>query len=94
MDPEFALRRSAKLENRRYCDPLALTYQAQRMPEAIRLKVGQVTPSQQEIYKEFSSNISGFKPTTTDDLIVGFESGKQAVAGPPVSGTGVRQAPG
>ncbi len=88
LEPEFTLRRSAKMENRRYCDPVSLTYQAQRMPEPIRLKVGMVTPGQQEIYKEFSCNISGFKPTTTDDLIVGFESGKPAVTGPTVTGTG------
>ena len=37
---EFDLRRIARSEGRRYCDPVVLTYQAERMPEQIRLKVG------------------------------------------------------
>ena len=44
LDHEFQLRRSARLENRRYCDPNTLTYHAERMPEAIRLNLGSVTP--------------------------------------------------
>lgn len=36
---EFDLRRIARSEGRRYCDPVVLTYQAERMPEQIRLKV-------------------------------------------------------
>ena len=38
---EFELRKHARQEGRRYCDPVVLTYQAERMPEQIRLKVGQ-----------------------------------------------------
>jgi len=37
---EFELRKHARQEGRRYCDPVVLTYQAERMPEQIRLKVG------------------------------------------------------
>ena len=36
---EIELRKHARNENRRYCDPVVLTYQAERMPEQIRLKV-------------------------------------------------------
>lgn len=36
---EFDVRRHARSEGRRYCDPMILTYQAERMPEQIRLKV-------------------------------------------------------
>ena len=36
---EFELRKLARAESRRYCDPVCLTYQAERMPEQIRLKV-------------------------------------------------------
>ena len=36
---EYELRKHARTENRRYCDPFVLTYQAERMPEQIRLKV-------------------------------------------------------
>ncbi|MEQ2171039.1 hypothetical protein GOODEAATRI_006568, partial [Goodea atripinnis] len=35
---EFELRKHARQEGRRYCDPVVLTYQAERMPEQIRLK--------------------------------------------------------
>ena len=36
---EFELRKLARNEGRRYCNPVALTYQAERMPEQIRLNV-------------------------------------------------------
>lgn len=39
---EFELRKHARQEGRRYCDPVVLTYQAERMPEQIRLKVSSV----------------------------------------------------
>ena len=36
---EFELRKLARSEGRRYCNPVVLTYQAERMPEQIRLNV-------------------------------------------------------
>ena len=36
---EFELRKQARSEGRRYCNTSALTYQAERMPEQIRLNV-------------------------------------------------------
>lgn len=48
--------------SRRYCDAIALTYQAERMPEQIRLKVGGVTAQQMAVYEEFARNIPGFLP--------------------------------
>ncbi|KAJ8302562.1 hypothetical protein KUTeg_018958 [Tegillarca granosa] len=60
---EFELRKHARSEGRRYCDPVVLTYQAERMPEQIRLKVGGVTQSQISVYEEFAHNIPGFLPT-------------------------------
>lgn len=36
---EFELRKQARSEGRRYCNTGALTYQAERMPEQIRLNV-------------------------------------------------------
>merc|ERR1719210_438874 len=54
---EFELRKAARQEGRRYCDPVVLTYQAERMPEQIRLKVGGVTPQQIAVYEEFARNI-------------------------------------
>jgi len=61
------LRKHARNEGRRYCDPLVLTYQAERMPEQIRLKVGGVTPQQMAVYEEFARNIPGFLPLTDRD---------------------------
>ena len=36
---DYELRKVACSEGRRYCDPAVLTYQAERMPEQLRLKV-------------------------------------------------------
>jgi len=59
---EYELRKHARSENRRYCDPFVLTYQAERMPEQIRLKVGGVTAGQMTVYEEFARSIPGFLP--------------------------------
>ncbi|ESO94093.1 hypothetical protein LOTGIDRAFT_239532 [Lottia gigantea] len=61
---EYDLRKHARSEGRRYCDPVVLTYQAERMPEQIRLRVGGVTPQQIAVYEEFARNIPGFLPLT------------------------------
>lgn len=60
---EYELRKHARADGRRYCDPVVLTYQAERMPEQIRLKVGGVTHQQIAVYEEFARNIPGFLPT-------------------------------
>uniref|UniRef100_A0A4W4ELX5 CCR4-NOT transcription complex subunit 1 n=1 Tax=Electrophorus electricus TaxID=8005 RepID=A0A4W4ELX5_ELEEL len=60
---EFELRKHARQEGRRYCDPMVLTYQAERMPEQIRLKVGGVDPKQLAVYEEFARNVPGFLPS-------------------------------
>merc|ERR1719334_2732658 len=61
---EIELRKMARKEGRRYCDPVALTYQAERMPDPIRLKVGAAPPAQAAVFDEFARNIPGFKPLT------------------------------
>ncbi|XP_054165262.1 CCR4-NOT transcription complex subunit 1-like [Oppia nitens] len=63
---EYEMRRAARAEGRRYCDPAVLTYQAERMPEAIRLKVGPVTQQQMNVYEELGRNIPGFLSPITD----------------------------
>ncbi|XP_011335843.1 CCR4-NOT transcription complex subunit 1 isoform X2 [Ooceraea biroi] len=63
---EMELRKMARQEGRRYCDPLA-KYQAERMPEQIRLKVGGVTPQQMAVYEEFARNLPGFQPLSERD---------------------------
>merc|ERR1740128_1023865 len=64
LNVEIELRKLARKEGRRYCDPVALTYQAERMPDPIRLKVGQAPPAQAAVFDEFARNIPGFKPLT------------------------------
>ncbi|BFZ13285.1 hypothetical protein BsWGS_16323 [Bradybaena similaris] len=66
--PDFEARKAARQEGRRYCDPQVLTYQAERVPEQIRLKVGSVTAQQLAVYDEFARNIPGFQPLT-DQLL-------------------------
>lgn len=63
---EFELRKLARQEGRRYFDPL-VKYQAERMPEQIRLKATGVTPQQMTVYEEFARNIPGFLPLTERD---------------------------
>lgn len=69
---EFELRKHARQEGRRYCDPMVLTYQAERMPEQIRLKVGGVDPKQLAVYEEFARNVPGFLPTNDLTQPTGF----------------------
>uniref|UniRef100_A0A182T993 CCR4-NOT transcription complex subunit 1 domain-containing protein n=1 Tax=Anopheles maculatus TaxID=74869 RepID=A0A182T993_9DIPT len=64
---DFQLRKIARQEGRRYWDANVLSYQAERMPERIRLNVGGVSPSQLAVYEEFSRNIPGFLPITERD---------------------------
>ena len=65
---EFELRLRARKEGRRYCDAVALTYQAERMPDPIRLKVGGITASQSAVYDEFARHIPGFKVLSNEEL--------------------------
>ncbi|XP_063970716.1 CCR4-NOT transcription complex subunit 1-like isoform X2 [Lytechinus pictus] len=69
---EIELRKHARNENRRYCDPVVLTYQAERMPEQIRLKVGGVPQGQIAVYEEFARSIPGFLPTPEANQPPGF----------------------
>lgn len=64
---DYELRKIARQEGRRYCDASVLTYQAERMPERIRLSVGGVSPSQLAVYEEFARNIPGFQPINERD---------------------------
>lgn len=69
---EYELRKHARSDNRRYCDPFVLTYQAERMPEQIRLKVGGVTAGQMTVYEEFARSIPGFLPPQPGQSIEPF----------------------
>ncbi|KAL0280391.1 UNVERIFIED_CONTAM: hypothetical protein PYX00_001693 [Menopon gallinae] len=64
---EYELRKLARNEGRRYCDSQVLTYQAERMPEQIRLKVGGVNSQRMIVYDVFARNIPGFLPLSDRD---------------------------
>lgn len=61
---DYDMRKLAREEGRRYCDSEVLTYQVERMPEQVRLKVGGVSAPQFAVYEEFARNIPGFQPMT------------------------------
>uniref|UniRef100_UPI00358E5F7C CCR4-NOT transcription complex subunit 1-like isoform X3 n=1 Tax=Myxine glutinosa TaxID=7769 RepID=UPI00358E5F7C len=69
---EFELRKHARQEGRRYCDSVVLTYQAERMPEQIRLRVGGVDPKQLAVYEEFARCIPGYLPNSDISQPTGF----------------------
>lgn len=64
---EYERRKIARNDGRRYCDSAVLTYQAERMPEQLRLKVGGVTAQQAAVYEDLARNIPGFQPLTDRD---------------------------
>ncbi|KAL4234231.1 CCR4-NOT transcription complex subunit 1 [Mactra antiquata] len=65
---DFEARKAAREKGIRFCEPVVLTYQAERMPELIRLKVGGETPLQISVYEEFARNIPGFLPLSDPSL--------------------------
>ncbi|XP_055387570.1 CCR4-NOT transcription complex subunit 1 [Condylostylus longicornis] len=58
---DFDLRKLAREEGRRYCDPEAAAYQNDRMPEQVRLSVSGIPSTQFAVYEEFARNIPGFQ---------------------------------
>lgn len=62
---EYEVRKQARNEGRRYCNPVVLTYQAERMPAELRLQVGGPTTQQTIVYEEFGRCLPGFLPTST-----------------------------
>lgn len=61
---EYEVRKQAKLEGRRYCDPVMLSYQLDRIPDSIRVKPATGGNMQLGVYEDFSRNIPGFLPIT------------------------------
>ena len=61
------MRKLARNEGRKYCDSQVLTFQAERMPEPIRLKVGGVNDQRMVVYDTFARNIPGFLPLNDRD---------------------------
>uniref|UniRef100_A0A915KW17 CCR4-NOT transcription complex subunit 1 n=1 Tax=Romanomermis culicivorax TaxID=13658 RepID=A0A915KW17_ROMCU len=91
MASEFDVRRQARLESRQYYDSSMAKYQSERLPEAIRLKLGSPDQQQLSVYDEFGKNslnyskllrlaayVPGFKSMSADDMFSG--SGTTPVA--------------
>ncbi|XP_076065903.1 CCR4-NOT transcription complex subunit 1 isoform X3 [Oratosquilla oratoria] len=70
LSSEYEARKQARAEGRRYYEPLVRTYQVERMPERIMLKLGGVTSQQMTVYEEFAGNIPGFLPVKEQDGLV------------------------
>jgi CCR4-NOT transcription complex subunit 1 len=68
---EYDARKLAKAENRRFCDPIMLNYQNDRIPEPIRVKPAQSggpVSQQLAVYEDFSRNIPGFIPPSDGEV--------------------------
>lgn len=76
---EFELRKHARQEGRRYCDPVVLTYQAERMPEQIRLKVSAIQSTQSTIHNCLSCHYKSIvlisMPVTYLIIVLRFTGG-------------------
>lgn len=70
---DYEVRKQARAEGRRYYDAAVVSYQRERLPEAIRLKIGSAQPAQWAVYDEFARNIPGFQPVLERDAIAGAE---------------------
>lgn len=68
--------------HRRYYDPSVLSYQSDRMPEQIKLKVGGVDSSQFAVYEEFARNIPGFQAMSERDAALFIPKANLPVSAP------------
>lgn len=59
---DYEMRKMARQEGRRYYDPMVLSYQTERIPERVRLRLGGPIDHQIAVYEEFACNIPGFMP--------------------------------
>uniref|UniRef100_A0A336KB47 CSON004409 protein n=1 Tax=Culicoides sonorensis TaxID=179676 RepID=A0A336KB47_CULSO len=69
LTPDYEARKQARQEGRRFYEGTVLAYQNERLPETIRLKVGNVGSPQLSVYEEFARNIPGFQPMLDRDPV-------------------------
>lgn len=67
---DYEVRKQARVDNRRYFDPMVLTYQTENIPERVRLRVGGPTDMQIAVYEEFACNIPGFMPVRDAGMFI------------------------
>ncbi|XP_061382387.1 CCR4-NOT transcription complex subunit 1 isoform X1 [Danaus plexippus] len=76
---DYEMRKIARQEGRRYYDPIVLTYQTERIPERVRLRVGGPTDLQISVYEEFACNIPGFMPVRDAGMFIPKPSAQEQV---------------
>ncbi|CAG4984058.1 unnamed protein product [Parnassius apollo] len=77
---DYEIRKQARLENRRYYDPIVLTYQTENIPERVRLRVGGPTDMQIAVYEEFACNIPGFMPVRDAGMFIPKPSAQEQIS--------------
>lgn len=76
---DYEMRKIARQEGRRYYDPIVLTYQTERIPERVRLRVGGPTEMQIAVYEEFACNIPGFMPVRDPGMFIPKPSAQEQI---------------
>ncbi|XP_013136530.1 PREDICTED: CCR4-NOT transcription complex subunit 1 isoform X2 [Papilio polytes] len=74
---DYEIRKQARIENRRYYDPIVLTYQTENLPERVRLRMGGPMDMQISVYEEFACNIPGFMPLRDAGMFIPKPSQEQ-----------------
>uniref|UniRef100_A0A2A4JSL1 CCR4-NOT transcription complex subunit 1 n=1 Tax=Heliothis virescens TaxID=7102 RepID=A0A2A4JSL1_HELVI len=77
---DYEMRKLARQEGRRYYDPMVLSYQNDRLPERVRLRVGGPTDVQITVYEEFACNIPGFTPVRDVGLFIPKPSAQEQMS--------------
>lgn len=85
LQAEFEIRKISRQENGSYCDSRALTYQAERMPIQIRLKVGAIPVQNLAVYEEFGRNIPGFQRITDRESFPKMEPAQPTTSSTPAA---------
>lgn len=80
---DYEMRKIARQEGRRYFDPIVLTYQTERIPERVRLRVGGPSEVQIAVYEEFACNIPGFMPVRDPGMFIPKPSAQEQI--PPMA---------
>ncbi|KRG04047.1 uncharacterized protein Dmoj_GI19666, isoform F [Drosophila mojavensis] len=68
LSTDFETRKIAREEGSRFVDAQILSYQQERLPEPVRLKVGPAPPTLYAVYSEFARSIPGFQQMSDRDI--------------------------
>jgi len=68
LSTDFETRKIAREEGSRFVDAQILSYQQERLPEAVRIKVGPAPATLYAVYSEFARSIPGFQQMSDRDI--------------------------